>query len=429
MRKVFVAIAILAVVAGCVWWFYGREKSQEFSYQLVAVEKGDIVSLVSATGTINPVETVDVGTQVSGRIDKLYADYNDHVTKGQLVATLDRSLLENAVLDAESSLQKSRAQYIQAEQDYKRVKYLVEQKVKSNSELDQAKASYEVAKWNLKSQESNLSRAKLNLSYASIFSPVDGIVIARNVNAGQTVAANFSAPVLFQIAKDLSKMQILANVDEGDVGQIKEGQQVKFTVQSYPDRTFMGKVKQVRLLPMTVQNVVNYSVVVEVENPGNVLLPGMTATVDFITAKAEQVLKVPNGVLRFKATTKMMETFRKRLAQRRGENGSEKGGALRNGNNGRRGEGSPLGGSLSGNGMAKKINLLWYLDKKGELQATPVRLGATDGQMTEIRSDKIYEGMMVIKGVLEGESEGVTNPFQPTRRGPGPGPGGPPRGM
>ena len=233
----------------------------------------------------------------------------------------------------------------------------------------------------------------------------------------------------YQIAKDLSKMQILANVDEGDVGQIKEGQQVKFTVQSYPDRTFMGKVKQVRLLPTTVQNVVNYSVVVEVENPGNVLLPGMTATVDFITAKAEQVLKVPNGVLRFKATTKMMETFRKRLAQRRGENGAEKGGALRNGNNGRRGEGSPLGGSLNGNGMAKKINLLWYLDKKGELQATPVRLGATDGQMTEIRSDKIYEGMMVIKGVLEGESEGVTNPFQPTRRGPGPGPGGPPRGM
>jgi len=419
-KRLVMVVAPIALVA--LGWFLFLRGGGNGSglYEFVKIDRGDLEAVVSSTGTLSAVTTVQVGTQVSGRIAKLYADFNQQVKQGQLLAMLDTAPLIQQVNEAESAHERARVQLKQSQMDYDRTAYLFKEKIKTQNDLDMVEVNRELAQATLKSAQSSLERARINLTYASIYSPIDGIVIARNVDVGQTVAASFSAPTLFLIANDLKKMQILANVDEADIGQIKESQPVRFTVQSFPDRKFAGAVTQIRMQPTTVQNVVNYTVVVQVDNTSGELLPGMTATIDFLIGQAQNVLRVPNAALRLKPTEQMMQALIKGFQERQKLRGtgepSQRQGAAASGaspatrTNGT--SGSPQWGGGGGLQRPKDIALLWYLDGKSQLQAARVRLGLSDGQMTEIKSGDVREGMEVIKAINTTDSAGSSTSDQ-----------------
>ena len=317
-KKWIIGIAAVLLIAALAWFFTRNDTAAGSKYTLTKIDRGDLESVVSSTGTLSAVTTVQVGTQVSGRIAKIYTDFNQTVKKGDLLAMLDTSSLLMAVSEAESSYEKAKAQLKQSKQDLDRMQYLFKENIKTKNDLEQAQVNFELAQATLKSAQSSLERSRINLSYASIYAPIDGIVISRSVDVGQTVAASFSSPTLFLIANDLEKMQILAKVDESDIGQIKEGQEVRFTVQAQPGRTFTGQVSQVRLEPTTVNNVVNYTVVINVANQDGLLLPGMTATIDFLVGQAKNVLRVANAALRVKPNQEMREELMKQFAARAG---------------------------------------------------------------------------------------------------------------
>ena len=414
--KKLIPLLLVVVLGGAGWWYFARNGEEEQSpYRFVTLERGDLESVVSSTGNLEAVVTVQVGTQVSGIVSKIYADFNDRVRKGQVIALIDTTLLVSAVRDAQANLERNQAQLGFARHEFERIRDLFEKDFSTEVEYNTAKYNYDVARASTQSAQVNLERARRNLEYATIRAPISGVVIERNVDVGQTVAASFSAPQLFLIANDLSQMQILASVDESDIGLIREGQEARFTVQAYDDRTFTGKVRQVRLQSQMQENVVNYTVVVDVGNRDGLLLPGMTATVDFIIEQASDVLKVPNAALRFRPTEAMMAAFRERMAQRRA-NAPD---SVRSRFAGRR-----PGGGFSGAGGRRPSNvaMLWYLDDEGNVTAARVRTGITDGQMTEVRGRNLEPGMQVIAGVTRtGPSAGTTNPFQnnTTRRRPG----------
>src|SRR3954471_12180858 len=302
-KKSFITMAVIAVIAliGLLVRQVAFAKETP-TYRFATVNRGDIKSTVSATGTLNAVTTVSVGTQVSGQVSELLVDFNDHVKKGQLLARIDPTLALQAVTDAQANLEKSQAQALQASRDYARNRELTNDGLVARSAFEVSQSGATVANAGVKSARVALDRAKQNLSYTSIYAPIDGVVVERNVQQGQTVAASLSAPQLFLIANDLSQMQILAQVGESDIAQIKEGQPVSFTVQALTGQTFKGTVKQVRLQSSTTDNVVNYTVVVSVPNTDGKLLPGMTARVQFLTKQADNVLKVSNSALRYKPT-------------------------------------------------------------------------------------------------------------------------------
>ena len=276
------------------------------SFRFVTVERGDIQSTVSTTGTLGAVTTVNVGTQVSGQVSALYVDFNDQVKKGQLLARIDPTIAQQAVADAQANLERLRAQTNQAARDQDRNRELAAAGLIPASQLEQGEAALKVAQASEKSTLIALSRAQQSLSYTNIHAPIDGVVVERNVNLGQTVAASLSAPQLFLIANDLTQMRILAQVGESDIDKIEQGQKVRFTVQAIPDRTFEGTVQQVRLQSTMVDNVVNYTVVITLENPKRELLPGMTARVDFLVKAATGVLKVSNAALRYKPSEELL---------------------------------------------------------------------------------------------------------------------------
>src|SRR6476646_10910734 len=303
--KITAAVACMAILAGT-GWFYERADGREApAYRTATIQRGSVKATVSATGILGAVQTIQVGTQVSGQVAAIYVDYNDHVRKGQLLARIDPRLQNQAVDAAQAQLERARAMKEQAEGDYRRSKQLFDMNAITASEFSTVQSSFAVQKANVRSAEIALERARQNLAYTTICAPIDGVIVERNVDVGQTVAANFSAPQLFLIANDLSDMRILAAVDESDIGAIKRGQPVEFTVQAYPNETFAGTVQQVRLQSKTQDNVVNYTAVVGVKNRTGKLLPGMTATVQFLTGNAENVLVVPNSALRIKPTPAM----------------------------------------------------------------------------------------------------------------------------
>ncbi len=387
------ALALLALAGASFAFWRAREAEEGPRYRFATVERGDVEYLVSSTGKLEPVTKVAVGTQVSGIISEILVDFNDRVEKGQVVARIDPTLLESAVRDAQANLARNLAQLQQLESEYNRIEKLQRDGLVSQTEYDTAKYSLEVGRETVSSSEIALARARQNLSYATIYAPIAGTVIERNVDVGQTVAASFSAPQLFLIANDLRRMQILATVDESDIGRIREGQTVRFRVSAYPDRTFDGRVRQVRLQSTLVENVVNYTVVVDVDNPERLLLPGMTATVDFFVQAATDVLKVQNAALRFRPTPEML----KMLAQIRA-----------NGERPQRGDAEARGARL------------WTLGADGKLSVIPVTTGITDGQWTEISGEGIEEGITAIAGVLSEETPATSNPFAgPQQPGPG----------
>jgi len=358
---------VILIVLICVFIINIGDKKTEEGFSTAKVTKGDIVQTVSATGTVNPVAMVLVGTQVSGTIKHIYVDFNSPVKKGQVIAEIDPSLFEAQVeqaranvLVAKANLKKAEATLADAAKNLERTKTLFAKDLIARSELDTAETNYQTAlaqvgaaKAQLAQAEAALKSAETNLRYTKIVSPVDGVVISRNVDVGQTVAASFQTPTLFTIARDLTKMQINTNVAEADIGKIAVGQTVNFTVDAYPDEVFHGQVSQIRLAPTNIQNVVTYDVVILVDNPELKLKPGMTANVSIITAERRGVLRVPNSALRISL---------ERLG----------GGA----------ESKPEGPGV------------WVLEK-GKPRFVKVTLGVSDGNYTEVVSG-LAEGQEVI---------------------------------
>ena len=453
-KPVIIAIGVLVVAAAGFWVWKKSTASAVPTYRFATIEKGDLEAAVSATGTLSAVTTVQVGTQVSGKLTDISVDFNDHVKKGQLIARIDPTLSEQTVRDAEAGLERSQADLEQKGLEFQRNEQLFQRKVLTEIEFNNAKYALAMAHASVKSAQVTLDRARQNLSYTQIYAPIDGIVVERDVELGQTVVASMQTPQLFLIANDLSQMQILASVDESDIGAIIDGQSVRFSVQAYPNEHFEGQVKQVRLQSKTTENVVNYTVVVRVANTSGKLKPGMTATLDFLTGTASDALLVSNAALRFRPTDEMRAQMIKRFQeQRQVAGGGEQGGFSTGGGSLPQGAGGPPGGNgggfaggpgggqfagraaAGGNGNGAAGNrarggqaptMLWYLDEKGQLATTRVRAGLTDGQRTVIESPRVKEGMQVIVAVNASSSAtpAAANPFG----GPGGFGGGPPGG-
>lgn len=372
MKKTIVVVLILiaTVIGG---YLLLKKDKDTVKYKTEKVTRGDIISSVTATGTVNPVTTVLVGTQVSGTIKHIYVDFNSPVKKGQIIAQIDPATFEAQVeqsraslLAAQSNLQKAEATLIDAKRTLERNRLLFSKGLIARSDLDSAKTNYETAKAQAETAKAQAEQAKAalkmaetNLMYTRIVSPVDGIVISRNVDVGQTVAASFQTPTLFTIAQDLTKMEIHCNVSEADIGRVKTGQIAEFTVDAYPDTIFKGKVYQIRNAPITIQNVVTYDVVVKVENPDLKLKPGMTANVSIIVETKRDILKIPNAALRFRPPE--MEKDKR---------------------------------PFKGKGV-------WIIDN-GKLTRREITLGISDGSYTEVRSG-LNEGDSVIVEALTKE--------------------------
>jgi HlyD family secretion protein len=428
MKKKTIIAAALVVVLAIVAVLVRREAfaKETTEYRFTSVERGDVESTVSATGTLSAVRTVQIGTQVSGQVSELLVDFNDTVKKGQLLARIDPTLQEQAVADAAASLEKARAQYLQSQRDANRSGELMSAGLVARSEFETADSSLDVARANVKSAQVALDRARRNLEYTSIYAPIDGVVVERNVDDGQTVAASLSAPQLFLIANDLTQMQILASVGESDIAKIREGQKVKFTVQALAKQTFDGTVQQVRLQSTTSENVVNYTVVVAVENPEKKLLPGMTARVDFLTESANDVLKVANAALRFKpADDANVETAAPSTRTASGTGTAQQ--ATRNGQQAT-GNGQQATGTRQRRGTGTS-GTLYVTTAEGKLKAIRVRTGITDGKFTEVRGREVTEGMKIVAGTVQAQAAETTssNPFQQSssqQRGGGGRPGG-----
>lgn len=297
----WLVLVVVVVAAGGFYWLQ-REKSQAITYRFEKVDRGDLAVTISATGTLSAVTTVQVGTQVSGTIAKLYADFNSIVTEGQLLAQLDPTFLEASVNVQRANVDRAKAQLQESQRNFDRTKELLAKSMVSQVDMDAATTELQSAQASLRQVQASLDQAEVNLKYATIKAPISGVVISRNVDVGQTVAANFSAPTLFTIANDLRKMQVQASVDEADVGQVKVGQKVTFRVDAYPDDEFQGRLSQVRLAPVVSQNVVTYNVIIDVDNPEQKLMPGMTATVSIEVARRDNALRVPLLALRFTPT-------------------------------------------------------------------------------------------------------------------------------
>ncbi len=384
LSKVWLIVAGVIIIALAVYALSGSKKKEEISFETVAVAPANIMNSITATGTIEPVTSVTVGTQVSGIVSKLYVDYNSVVKKGQVIAELDKTNLMSQLNTAKTQLATAQSQLNYQTTNFNRYKTLYQKGLVAADEYDNAKLSYTQAKEQVASAKEEVQRAQTNLGYATITSPIDGVVLSKSVEEGQTVAASFSTPELFKIAQDLTNMQVVADVDEADIGDVKEGERVSFTVDAYPDDTFEGTVKQVRQEATTTNNVVTYEVVISAPNADLKLKPGLTANVTIYTAERKGVLSVQSKALRF---TPQKETVGKMKI-------------------------------VDQTGNAK--NKVWTIEGKN-IVAHKVNIGMTDGTNTQILNG-ISAGVKVITGlnVIGGEDDNATadaggekSPFAP----------------
>ncbi|MBN1578770.1 MAG: efflux RND transporter periplasmic adaptor subunit [Chitinispirillaceae bacterium] len=388
------AVALLGAAVSGMLLLRQRSAGVEPEYTTVPVERGEISNSITSTGTLEPVSVVDVGTQVSGILDKVYVDFNDTVKKGQLIAELDRTVLSGALDEAIANRNRVKALFDLAQAEYKRNEPLFKKGFLSEQEFTKIRTDYLTQEATLQSAEASVIKARTNLQYATITSPINGTVIQRNIEVGQTVAANFSAPTLFVIAEDLRRMQILASVDEADIGVIRQGQEVRFTVQAFPEKKFSGIVEQVRLQPTISQNVVTYTVVIATENSDGTLLPGMTATVDFIIEKATDVLMVPSAALRFKPTGDSGGGTG--MKKRKTEAATGRGELQRDSMQAKRGSRFEKHDT---DGAGGKRGVVWVWSSGIPPRPAFIRTGITDGKMTEVRScANIAESTLVITG-------------------------------
>ena len=378
-RIILIAVAAVIIVGGGVWLFGGAKAKHKVTYATATIHKGEISESVTATWTIEPVTEVEVGTQVSGIIDKIHVDYNSVVTKGQLIAEMDRVTLQSELASQRAAYNGAKAEYEYQKKLYERNKTLNEKQLIAATDYEQSVYNYEKARSNYESSQASLAKAERNLSYATITSPIDGIVLSKEVEEGQTVAASFETPTLFTIAKDLTDMRVIADIDEADIGSVREGQNVTFTVDAYPNDTFHGQVTQVRQEATETDNVITYEVVISAPNNDLKLKPGLTANVSVSTLERTNVLSVKAKALRFTPTKEVL-------------------------------------------GKAYKIvdtdgkNKLWTREGN-TLTAHKVNIGATDGIRTEILGG-IKQGTQVVMSMTEikapeGPQEEETNPFMP----------------
>lgn len=407
-KRALITVALVAILGVTAFFVYRDAFATEApAFRFVTVQKGNLQSKVSATGTLNAVTTVSVGTQVSGQVSALLVDFNAQVKKGQLLARIDPTLAQQAVVDAQASVDKARAQLLEMTREYDRNRELLSSGLVAKSAYELAQSTQAMAAADLRSAQVALDKARQNLSYTNIYAPIDGVIIERDVQQGQTVAASLATPQIFLIANDLTHMQILAQVAENDIAQIKEGQDVKFTVQALPSQAFKGVVQQVRLQSTTTDNVVDYTVVVAVDNPKGDLLPGMTARVDFLTKTASDVLEVSNAALRFQPTEEQLAAL--------GAQPAPKPPATTTGS-------SPTT-AAPGNGAARTRNAsggprpasatIYYLDANGKFVSTHVRTGISDGTFTEIAGRDVTAGMKVIAGTASATSASQTSGASP----------------
>jgi HlyD family secretion protein len=422
---IFLAAAILSC--------RGTGKQNE-QYKTEKVGRGDVTMTVTATGTLSAVTTVQVGSQVSGVISRLYADFNSHVKKGQLLAELDPTPFQQTVEQRQADLTKAQVEAANAKITYDRQKRLAAAGLSAQADLDAAKTAYQGAQAQVAQTRAALSQAQTNLKYAKIESPIDGVVVDRSYDVGQTVAASFQAPTLFQIAQDLTKMQVQADVDQSDIGRIQVGQFSRFTVDSYPDETFRGRISQIRLNATVSQNVVTYPVIIEVPNPDEKLRPKMTANVTISVARVQNVLRVPNGALRFRpegvkepapATTSGGQSAASNAPNQNRDMAqlAQRGGAGPAGAAGGVGRGWRRGGGQ----QPKKTQTVYILDANKKPQPVEIRTGITDGRYTEVVDGALKEGQDVIIGLAttKVDSGGATgSPFGGGRGGGGGGRGG-----
>ena len=416
-----IAVALAALAAALL---FARHGAAEPKFRKAKIDKGEVVATVTATGTLSPVTTVQVGSQVSGIIAKLYVDFNSVVKKGQLLAELDPTPFEQQVEQNRANLQKAKVQLRNDEIALTRAKNLFAQQLNAQSDLDAAQTTRDTDAAAVAVAEATLKQAETNLSYTKIKSPIDGVVVSRQYDVGQTVAASFQAPVLFTIAQDLTKMQVLTNIDEADVGRVKVGQVANFTVDAFSDLTFKGTVSQIRLSPQTVQNVVTYPVMLDVPNADLKLMPGMTANVLVPVDTRREALRVPNAALRFRPDNADLVTEARKDKAKGGapadsassapasspsapgtpERTSPAAGSAASGGRpgGAGGAGRGPGGPGSGGTRPSAGAGTLYVEvpnSGGKLKPVTVRTLITDGNLTAIRSEDLKEGDEVIVGL------------------------------
>jgi len=365
--KLALALALVAAAGFAAWqWLANYRGGAEKLYKTEVLKTGNVTQTVSANGTLNPVVLVNVGTQVSGTVKKLHVDFNDRVKAGQILLELDPAVLQAQVKQTEANLSSARASLELAQANEKRSRALFEQEFISKQDLDTAIQASKSARAQVEIALAQLARDRTNLNYAVIRSPVSGVVVDRSVDIGQTVAASFQTPTLFRIAQDLGKMQIDSSFAEADVGSIRVGQPVQFNVDAFPNRSFNAAVKQIRLNATTQQNVVTYDVVVAVNNPEHILMPGMTAYVNVIVARRQDVMLVPNAALRFRPEEGPERTLRRRRDEK-------------------------------ADGAQATVHVL----AEGRLQAVQIGIGISDGRFTEVTSGPLKAGDAVVTGSAE----------------------------
>ncbi len=405
LYRVLALAALVLVLGGGAWYWMARDGAAP-EYQTALVSRGALIQVVTATGQINPVVNVQVGSQISGMIQKLFADFNSRVKAGQVIAQLDPATYRAALQQAEGELANARAALELARVKAARATELRAKDLIPQADDDQARADLHQAEATVAIKDAAVQKARVDLDRCTIVAPIDGVVISRNVDVGQTVAASLSAPTLFVIANDLSKMQIDANVAEADVGGITIGQDVNFTVDAFPAQTFHGAVAQVRNAPITVQNVVTYDTIIEVANPELKLKPGMTANVSIVIARSEGALKIPNAALRFRpsdATGNGQQANSTPSGQRRGQGGAQS------------------NGGSAGRTASERPTRTVYVLPTGQANGTPtpvpIKTGISDGLSTEVL-DGLNEGDRVVTGlrVAQSGSSPTTNPFGGMRR-------------
>ena len=377
-KAILWAVVAVVVLAAVLLLLLNREDKQVLVYQVTAIEPTTISSSVTATGTVEPIKQVEVGTQVSGIISKIYVDYNSVVKEGQLIAELDMSVLQTELESSRANLNSSKVEYDYQTKNYQRIKGLYEKELVSATEFEQAQYSYDKSRYAYTQAQSNYTKAQKNIGYAKIYSPIDGVVLSRAVDEGQTVASGFSTPTLFTIANDLTAMQVIANVDEADIGAVLEGQRVEFEVDAYPEDTFRGTVTQVRLQATTTSNVVTYQVVIDAPNPDLKLKPGLTANITIYTLDKQDVIAVPVRALRF-----------------------------------------------TPEGEKYQENCVWRQLRDETLERVSVVTGVSDGVQTEIleglsQGDRVVTGTRLVSkkaktNAKSQQPQGSNNPFMPRR--------------
>ena len=382
-KKIVIGIVVVAIAAIAVFFFAGDSKDASVTYVTVPAEVSDIRTSVTATGTIEAVTSVTVGTQVSGIVSHLYVDYNSVVKRGQVIAELDKTNLTSELASARANLSSQQSNLAYQKANFNRQQQLYSKGLISANDFEQARLSYQQAEQQVQTSMQSVRKAETNLGYATITAPIDGIVISKSVEEGQTVAASFNTPELFTIAQDLTNMRVIANIDEADIGEVKEGERVMFTVDAFPDDTFNGTVTQVRLEATTESNVVTYEVVISAPNADLKLKPGLTANVTIYTNEKTNVISIPTKALKFTPNEKML-TDDQVIKDCQGE------------------------------------HKVWTLDGN-TFQAHPVQIGITNGIMTEITSGLKSGQKVITEFKLNGEEEGEgtqvnNNPFMPKPR-------------